>query len=41
MTTILTKLRGMDRQRFESLFTSSAFLLTSGLLFINLFILTR
>lgn len=38
---MLTKLRGTDRQRFESLFTSSAFLITNGLLFINLFVLSR
>ena len=41
MTSILNKLRGMDRQRFESLFTSSAFLFTNGLLFVNLFILAN
>lgn len=41
MTALLTKLRGMDRQRFESLFTSSAFLLTNGLLFVNMFVLWR
>ena len=41
MTSMLTKLRGGDRQRFESLFTSSAFLITNGLLFVNLFILSN
>ena len=41
MTSMLSKLRGMDRQRFESLFTSSAFLFTNGLLFVNLFILAN
>lgn len=41
MTSILTKLRGMDRQGFESLFTSSAFLITNGLLFVNLFVLAN
>ncbi len=32
-------MRGMDRQKFESLFTSTAFLLTNGLLFVNMFLL--
>ena len=41
MTSMLSKLRGMDRQRFESLFTSTAFLFTNGLLFVNLFILAN
>lgn len=41
MTSMLNKLRGTDRQRFESLFTSSAFLITNGLLFVNLFILSN
>ena len=41
MNNILTRLRGMDRQRFESLFTSTAFLFTNGLLFVNLFILAN
>lgn len=31
----------MDRQKLESLFTSSAFLITSGLLFVNLFVLAN
>ena len=41
MTSLVTKVRGMDRQKLESLFTSSAFLITSGLLFVNLFVLSR
>jgi len=41
MSQLLSKLRGMDRQKFETLFTSSAFLLTNGLLFINMFLLAR
>ena len=41
MSSMMTKLRDADRQRFESLFTSSAFLITNGLLFINTFILSR
>ena len=41
MNSLITKLRGMDRQKFESLFTSSAFLFTNGLLFVNLFLLAR
>ena len=41
MNSLLAKVRGMDRQKFETLFTSSAFLLTNGLLFINLFLLAR
>ena len=41
MTSLLTKVRAMDRQKFETLFTSSAFLITNGLLFINMFLLAR
>ncbi len=41
MNSLLAKVRGMDRQKFETLFTSSAFLLTNGLLFINMFLLFR
>lgn len=41
MNSLLAKARGMDRQKFESLFTSSAFLFTNGLLFVNLFLLAR
>ncbi len=41
MTSLITKVRSMDRQKIESLFTSSAFLFTNGLLFVNLFILLR
>jgi O-antigen/teichoic acid export membrane protein len=39
MKSLLTKLRAMDRQQFETLFTSSAFLVTNGLLFVNMFLL--
>ena len=38
---MITKVRGMDRQKLESLFTSSAFLFTNGLLFVNLFVLAN
>ena len=41
MTNLITKVQGMDRQKLESLFTSSAFLITSGLLFVNLFVLSN
>ena len=41
MSSMMTKLRDADRQRFESLFTSSAFLITNGLLFVNLFVLSN
>lgn len=37
----MTKVQTMDRQKLESLFTSSAFLFTNGLLFVNLFLLLR
>jgi len=41
MNKLRTRVRTMDRQQLESIFTSSAFLVTNGLLFINLFILAR
>ncbi len=41
MTSLITKVQGLDRQKLESLFTSSAFLITNGLLFVNLFVLLR
>ncbi len=41
MSSLKSKLKGLDRQKFESLFTSSAFLFTNGLLFVNLFLLAR
>lgn len=41
MSSFIAKVRGMDRQKFESLFTSGAFLITNGLLFVNLFLLFR
>jgi O-antigen/teichoic acid export membrane protein len=41
MNSLLTKLRAMDRQQFETLFTSSAFLITNGLLFVNMFLLAK
>lgn len=41
MSSLIAKVQGLDRQKFESLFTSSAFLFTNGLLFVNLFLLAR
>lgn len=41
MNKLLTRVRSMDRQQLETIFTSSAFLVTNGLLFVNLFILAR
>ncbi len=41
MASLISKVQGMDRQKFETLFTSGAFLITNGLLFINLFLLAR
>lgn len=41
MSSLIAKAKGLDRHKFESLFTSSAFLFTNGLLFVNLFLLAR
>lgn len=41
MNKLLTRVRTMDRQQLETIFTSSAFLITNGLLFVNLFLLAR
>lgn len=41
MNKLLTRVRRMDRQQLETIFTSSAFLFTNGLLFVNLFLLAR
>ncbi len=41
MSSFITKVRAMDRQKIESLFTSTAYLITNGLLFVNLFLLVR
>ncbi len=39
MNKLLDRIRSMDRQQLETIFTSSAFLVTNGLLFVNLFLL--
>lgn len=41
MNTVLTRLRRMDRQQLETLFTSSAFMITAGLTFFNAIMLSR
>lgn len=41
MNKLLTRVRTMDRQQLETIFTSSAFLITNGLLFVNLFLLAN
>ena len=41
MNTLLARVRKMDRQQLETIFTSSAFLITNGLLFVNLFLLAN
>lgn len=41
MNKLITRVRSMDRQQLETIFTSSAFLITNGLLFVNMFLLSR
>lgn len=41
MNKLLDRIRSMDRQQLETIFTSSAFLITNGLLFVNLFLLAN
>ena len=41
MNKLLDRIRSMDRQQLETIFTSSAFLVTNGLLFVNLFLLAN
>ncbi len=41
MNKLIKRVRAMDRQQMETIFTSSAFLVTNGLLFINLFLLAN
>jgi len=39
MNNLVARIRSMDRQQFETLFTSSAFMVTAGLTFVNTLIL--
>lgn len=41
MNNLINRVRSMDRQQLETIFTSSAFLVTNGLLFVNLFLLAN